>query len=169
MDLDYFLDDNLDLEDEVIKDGLEKVQLLKDTIYRVHQILIIGDIQSYKSSLSILLAKKLEYQHTKVLSNIDMIKMNESEKVKFISDEFDIAHTYKTSCLIIDSLETILEYHRDLKSGKLRFMSSLLNTIKTLLRKKPVTKENCLLVIINSIKMPGLDLDEYIDDYIILN
>lgn len=169
MELDYYLDNELDFNGETVKEGIEKILKFKDSNYRVHQILIIGDVQSHKTSLSAGLAKNLEYEHVKVISNIEMLGMSELEKIRFISSEFTKAQTYKTSCVVLDSLETILEYHRDDKSGKLRFMSSLLNTIKTLLRMKPVNIDNRLLVIANSIKMPGLDLDDYVDDYIILN
>jgi hypothetical protein len=97
-----------------------------------------------------------------------MIGMSERDKIFEFKRVFEVAYENKHSCIVIDGLETLIEYHRDSKSNKLRFMSFLFNTIKTLLQKRPANKECKILVIINSIKMSGLDLDDYVQDYLIL-
>ncbi len=167
MELDYYIDNKVSSDNEYVKEGLAKIQKFKDENLRLYQLLIIGEVQSLKTNISAYLGKATEFEYVKILSNINMIGMSEREKIMQFKSAFDEAYNFKRACIIIDSLETIVEYHRDTKTNKLRFMSFLFNTIKTLFKKY---HSSCnLFIIINSIKMPGLDLDDYIEDYLIIN
>ena len=168
MDLDYYINNKIKVDDEFIKDAAEKIRQIKELGPSIYQLLIIGKIESLKSNLSAYLAKEGSFEYTHVLSNFNMIGMSERDKIFEFKKVFDIAYENKNSCIVIDGLETLIEYHRDIKTNKLRFMTFLFNTIKTLLHKHPVNKECKILVIINSIKMPGLDLDDYVQDYLII-
>ena len=167
MDIDYYIDGKVNAENDIVKECLVKLQKFKDEKIRLYQLLIIGEVSSLKTNISAYIAKTTEFDYIKILSNMDMIGMSEREKIILFKNAFEEAYKNTRACIVIDSLELIVEYHRDTKSGKLRFMSFLFNTIKTLLKKYML---NCqIFVIINSIKLPGLDLDEYIEDYLIIN
>lgn len=168
MDIDYYINNKINTNDEFIKEAVEKIRQIKELGPPIYQILIIGKVESLKSNLSAYLAKEGNFDYTFVLSNVNMIGMSEKDKIFEFKRVFETAYEKKHSCIVIDSLETLIEYHRDSKSNKLRFMSFLFNTIKTLLYKRPIDKECKILVILNSIKMSGLDLDDYVQDYLIL-
>jgi len=168
MDIDYYINNKINTEDEFIKEAAEKIRQIKELGPPIYQLLIIGKVESMKSNLSAYLAKEGNFDYTFVLSNFNMIGMSERDKIFEFKRVFEVAYENKHSCIVIDGLETLIEYHRDSKSNKLRFMSFLFNTIKTLLQKRPANKECKILVIINSIKMSGLDLDDYVQDYLIL-
>jgi vesicle-fusing ATPase len=165
--LDYYIDNKVNADDEIVKECLAKIHKFKEEKISIYQLLIIGEVGSLKTNISAYIAKSTEFEYIKVLSNINMIGMSERDKIMQIKSAFDEAYKHSRACIVLDSLELIVEYHRDTKTNKLRFMSFLFNTIKTLLKKH---MPNCqIFVIINSIKLPGLDLDDYIDDYLLLN
>lgn len=168
MDIDYYINNRINIEDDFVKETVEKIRQIKELGPSIYQLLVIGKVEGLKSNLSAYLAKEGNFDYTFILSNFNMVGMSEKDKILEFKRVFDASYEHKNSCIVIDGLETLIEYHRDIKTGKLRVMHFLFNTIKTLLQKRPIDKEHRLLVILNSIKMPGLDLDDYVQDYLIL-
>ena len=77
-----------------------------------------------------------------------MIGFSETAKIMYIRDVFEQAYNSELSVIIIDNLETILEYYKD--EYNMRVMFSLLNSFKTLITKRPRNNQHKLVVILNS-------------------
>ncbi len=166
--LNYFIGNETDLSDDVFKNLRQIIEFLKEDPFNIFQLLIIGEPRSYKTEISAYLARQINFPYCKLISNNDMIGKTEIQKIEKINAIFTTAYEVEKSCIIIDSLETLLEYHRNEQTGELQFQKSLFNTIKTLLKKRPFNSRHKLLIILNSEKLIGLDLDEYISDHIML-
>jgi hypothetical protein len=90
-----------------------------------------------------------------------MIGYSESAKTHYIKEVFEQSYVSDIGVIVIDSIDTIVEYYRDTYGGGLRFMSSLYNSIKTLIKKIPTKKNHKLLVIINYDNMS--EFNNYVD------
>jgi vesicle-fusing ATPase len=173
LELDYYLPSNINENFLIVNSGFttfsqsyEELDNYKKSFDLIEDkylstILISGPTKTCKTTLSILLAKNCNYPYTKVISNNDMVGYSEGEKTNYIKEVFEKAYLSSHSVIVLDDIETIIEYHRDSVTGTLRLMSSLLNTIKTLIRKKPTKNGHKLLVILNYEKMN--ELDKYVD------
>ena len=116
---------------------------------QLYSILLSGQTGSGKTAFSAFLAKETNYPFIKVISNNDMIGFSESAKIHYIKEIFEQAYFSEIGVIVIDSIETIIEYYRDNISGSLRFLPSLFNSLKTLIRKIPIKKHHKLLLILN--------------------
>ena len=135
-DLDYYIDINIDIE-------------YNKPIDKPLQVIVIdGDTQIYKTSKSVLLAQKINYPYIKVISNNDMIGYSENSKTQYIKDIFNEAYSSPQSVIVIDNMDSIVEYYNN--GGTMRMMFSLYNSLKTLLSKKPTKANHKLIIIINA-------------------
>ncbi len=135
-DLDYYIEDKTIMVDNIISNKPLQV------------IVINGDTQTIKTSKSVLLAQKINYPYIKVISNNDMIGYSENSKTQYIKDIFNEAYSSPQSVIIIDNMDSIVEYYNN--GGTMRMMFSLYNSLKTLLSKKPTKANHKLVIIINT-------------------
>jgi len=135
-DLNYYIEDSTLMVDNIITDKQLQV------------IVIDGDDQTIKTSKSVLLAQKINYPYIKVISNNDMIGYSENSKTQYIKDIFNEAYSSPQSVIVIDNMDTIVEYYNS--GGTMRMMFSLYNSLKTLLSKKPTKENHKLVIIINA-------------------
>jgi vesicle-fusing ATPase len=77
-----------------------------------------------------------------------MIGYSENSKIQYIKDIFNEAYSSPQSVIVIDNLDTIVEYYNC--GGTMRMMFSLYNSLKTLLSKKPTKANHKLIIIINA-------------------
>lgn len=120
-------------------------------------IILKGPTGSGKTAFSAWLARSTGIPYIKIISNNDMIGYSEQAKTQYIRDLFEQAYISDNSVIVLDSIETIVEWYRDDVTGALRFMSSLLNAIKTLIRKVPPKPGHKLAIILNYDSMKDLD------------
>jgi vesicle-fusing ATPase len=139
-DLDYYI------ENKYNTINIDEYDTLVDKSLLV--IVIDGDTQTYKTSKSVLLAQKINYPYIKVISNNDMIGYSENSKTQYIKDIFNEAYSSSQSVIVIDNMDTIVEYYNN--NGTMRMMFSLYNSLKTLLSKKPTKANHKLIIIINA-------------------
>jgi vesicle-fusing ATPase len=128
---------------------IENINKFTNNSKQLHSILLTGPTGSGKTAFSVWLAKQTNYPFIKVISNNDMIGYSENAKTHYIKEIFEQSYVSDIGVIVIDSIDTIVEYYRDTYGGGLRFMSSLYNSIKTLIKKIPTKKNHKLLVIIN--------------------
>lgn len=129
----------------------------------LYSVLYVGAPHSGKTGNSIYLARELGYTFTKVISNNDMLGMSDTAKVAHILDIFNQAYLCEYACIVIDNLESILDYHRDTITGVLRFNNTLYQTIKTLVARRPVQPSNHLIIILNHEPMEGVSIRPYVN------
>ena len=60
-------------------------------------------------------------------------------------------------------MDTLIEYYRDEITGTLRFMNSVYNVIKTLIKRNPTKKNHRLLILLNTEEMNGFDFTKYLN------
>lgn len=128
----------------------------------LYSILCIGDPHTGKTKNSIYVARELKYAFTKVVSANDMIGMSDASKISYISDIFNQAYLCEYACIIVDNLDSILEYHRDTVTGALRFNNTLFQMIKTLVTRRPLHPTNKLVLLINHEPMEGVSIRPYV-------
>lgn len=129
----------------------------------LYSILYVGEPHSGKTKNSIYVARTLGYAFTKVVSSNDMIGFSDSAKIAHISDIFNQAYLCETACVVIDNLDSILEYHRDTVTGVLRFNNTLYQIIKTLVTRRPISPANRLVILINHEPMEGVSIRPYVN------
>lgn len=139
-DLNYYIDASFIKTDDMYE------KLICDDQLQV--IVIHGSTQKIKTSKSVLLAQKINYPYIKVISNNDMIGYSENHKTQYIKDIFNEAYNSSQSVIVIDNMDTIVEYYNG--CGTMRMMFSLYNSLKTLLSKKPLKGDHKLVIIINA-------------------
>ncbi len=167
--LDYYIQNGIiDYSDDfkLIKNlSLEYINNFKNNTKKyIGTIGIFGDTGTGKTAFSVWLSKQTEFPYIKVISNNDIAGYTESQKNIYIKEIFEQAYLSENSVIVIDSLDTILEYHRDDITGTLRFMNSLYNLIKTYVKKNPIKKNHKILIIINSELMSGIEISKYLEN-----
>jgi vesicle-fusing ATPase len=124
---------------------------------------IYGCAGSGKTAFSTWLAKYTDFPYVKIISNNDIAGYSELSKNNYIKDVFEQGYLSELSVIIIDSVDTIIEYYRDEITQTLRFMNSVYNVIKTYIKKNPTKPKHKMLIIFNSEYMTGFDFNKYID------
>jgi len=124
---------------------------------------IYGCSGSGKTSFSTWLAKYTNFPYVKVISNNDIAGYSESAKNNYIKDVFEQGYLSELSVVVIDSVDTIIEYYRDEITGTLRFMNSVYNVLKTYVKKNPTKPKHKMLIILNTEPMIGFDFNKYLN------
>ena len=123
---------------------------------------IFGCSGSGKTAFSTWLAKYTNFPYVKIISNNDIAGYSESAKNDYIKDVFEQGYLSELSVIVIDSVDTIIEYYRDEITGTLRFMNSVYNVIKTYIKKNPTKPKHKMLIILNTEPMTGFDFNKYL-------
>lgn len=152
-----YCEDFVIMKDEI----LHTINEFKQNSKQLYSILLKGPTGSGKTAFSAYIAQQTKFSFIKIISNNDMIGFSESAKIQYMKEIFEESYISNISLIVIDSIETIVEYYRDEVTGSLRFMSSVFNAIRTLLRKIPIKKGHKLCIIANYDLMN--DLDRYVD------
>ena len=119
---------------EILREGQFLVdQVKKDSNSQLSSVLFHGPPRSGKTALAAKVAIDSDFPFIKLVSPDDMVGMNEAAKIAHISRIFMDAYKSNTSLVVIDSIELILEW---VDVGP-RFSNPVLQTLITLLRKRP--------------------------------
>lgn len=124
---------------------------------------IFGCSGSGKTAFSTWLAKYTNFPYVKIISNNDIAGYSESAKNDYIKDVFEQGYLSELSVVVIDSVDTIIEYYRDEITGTLRFMNSVYNVLKTYIKKNPTKPKHKMLIILNTEPMTGFDFNKYLN------
>jgi vesicle-fusing ATPase len=124
---------------------------------------IFGCSGSGKTAFSTWVAKYTAFPYVKIISNNDIAGYSESAKNDYIKDVFEQGYLSELSVIVIDSVDTIIEYYRDEISGTLRFMNSVYSVLKTYIKKNPTKPRHKMLIILNTEDMNGFDFGKYLN------
>ncbi|GFS65439.1 vesicle-fusing ATPase 1 [Trichonephila inaurata madagascariensis] len=115
-------------------------------------VLLEGPPNSGKTALAAKLALKSEFPFVKLCSPEDMIGYTENAKCQMIKKVFDDAYKSHFSCILVDSVERLLDY------GAIgpRYSNSVLQALLVLLKKEP-PKGRKLLVLCTSSRRQVLE------------
>lgn len=92
-------------------------------------ILLYGKPGSGKTSLALNFAKHSKFSYIEFITADNLIGMVDNKKVQYISRIFDNAYKTANSCIVIDCMERIVNYH---DIGR-RFTNSTLQALLILL------------------------------------
>jgi vesicle-fusing ATPase len=166
--LDYYLQNGIvNYSDEFIKMNDSTCNFID--IFRENNKKMLSSIGIYgcsgsgKTAFSVWLAKYSKFPYIKIISNNDIAGYSESAKNNYIKDVFEQGYLSQLSVIIIDSVDTIIEYYRDEITGTLRFMNSVYNVLKTYIKKNPTKLNHKMLIIFNTEFMSGFDFNKYLD------
>ena len=67
MDIDYYINNKINIEDGFIKEAVEKIRQIKELGPPIYQLLIIGKVESMKSNLSAYLAKEGNFDYINII------------------------------------------------------------------------------------------------------
>ena len=120
-------------------------------------VLLHGPTASGKTALAAKIAIDSGFPFIKLISPEDMVGYNEMAKVHHISKIFEDAYKSRTSVVVVDNIERIIDW---VPIGP-RFSNTVLQTLMVFLRKQP-TKDRRLLVLATTTQRAVLkNLDVY--------
>lgn len=119
---------------------VRQVRESKET--RLLSLLIHGPSGSGKTALAAAVALKSKFPFIRLISPSDISGMSEAAKIQFIDNSFRDAYKSPLNILVIDSLETLVEW---VPIGP-RFSNNILQVLKVALKQKPPQGHRLLIM-----------------------
>jgi vesicle-fusing ATPase len=128
---------------EILKEGeLFVKQVSNAESSPLFSVLLHGPTASGKTALAARIAIDSGFPFIKLISPEDMVGYSEMARVQYISKIFDDAYKSRTSVVVVDNIERIIDW---VPIGP-RFSNTILQTLMVFLRKQP-TKGRRLLIL----------------------
>ncbi|SCU94570.1 LANO_0E07206g1_1 [Lachancea nothofagi CBS 11611] len=129
--------------EDILKNGERYVRQVRDSDKsRLVSLLIHGPAGSGKTALSAAIALKSDFPFIRLISADEMAGMSESAKIAYIDNTFRDAYKSSLNILVVDSLETLVDW---VPIGP-RFSNNILQTLKVYLKRKPPQGRRLLLI-----------------------
>ncbi|KAI8826177.1 P-loop containing nucleoside triphosphate hydrolase protein [Fimicolochytrium jonesii] len=129
--------------ERILSDGqlfIEQVRRSKRT--PLVSVLIHGPSGAGKTALAATIAMASDFPFIKLISPESMVGFTEQAKMNHISKIFNDAHRSEFSCIVIDSIERVLDW---VAIGP-RFSNTVLQTLMVLLKKPPMKNHRLLIL-----------------------
>ncbi|KAL2913937.1 transport between ER and Golgi ATPase protein [Polyrhizophydium stewartii] len=123
-------------------------------------VLLHGPVGAGKTALAATIAMSSEFPFIKLISPESMVGFTEAAKMSHISKVFNDAYKSPLSCVVVDSIERLLDW----ASIGPRFSNSVLQTLLVLF-KKPPPKGHKLLILATTSQRTILEQLELIDSF----
>ena len=117
----------------ILAEGSLSAQAVRDGDLSLFSTLIHGPPGSGKTGIAAKLALDAEFPFVKFVTPNNMVGMSEGQKVGYLDKVFRDADKSLTSLIVVDEIEAIIDY---VGVGP-RFSNSVLQTLRTFLRKPP--------------------------------
>ncbi|RNA29924.1 vesicle-fusing ATPase 1-like [Brachionus plicatilis] len=143
---------------EVLEEGKLRInQTIKSEMTPLVTILLEGKANSGKTALAAKIAMESEFPFMKFCSPQSMIGYSELAKAEAIKKVFNDAYKSELSCVVVDEIESLLDYA---PIGP-RFSNFVLQTLKILFKKLPPKGRKLLLIATTSEQELVKDLGLY--------
>nr|OQO31757.1 hypothetical protein B0A51_00659 [Rachicladosporium sp. CCFEE 5018] len=119
--------------DKILETGAEFINQVKSNTTPLLSVLVHGPRGSGKTALAARIAIDSEFPFIKLVRPMDMIGMNEMQKIQYLQKVFTDAYKSPLNILVLDDLDLILDW---VPIGP-RFSASVLAAIKGLMKNKP--------------------------------
>lgn len=129
--------------DQILKHGLRYVRQVRESDRsRLVSLLIHGPAGSGKTALSAAIALKSSFPFIRMISPEEIAGMSEAAKIAYIDNTFRDAYKSPLNILVIDSIETLVDW---VPIGP-RFSNNVLQVLKVYLKRKPPSDRRLLLI-----------------------
>jgi len=128
--------------DKILKNGRDFIKQVQSNTTPLLTVLMHGPRGSGKTALAARIAMDSEFPFCRLVRPVDMVGMNEIQKIQYLSKVFTDAYKSPLNVLVLDNIELIVDW---VPVGP-RFSSSVLAAIKGLMDNKP-PKGRPLLII----------------------
>ncbi|CCH62266.1 hypothetical protein TBLA_0G03290 [Henningerozyma blattae CBS 6284] len=129
--------------DSILKNGDRYVRQVKESEKsRLVSLLIHGPSGSGKTALSAAIALNSQFPFIRLISPNDISGMSEAAKITFIDNTFRDAYKSPLNILVIDSIETLVDW---VPIGP-RFSNNILQVLKVALKRKPPQDRRLLIM-----------------------
>jgi len=126
---------------------INKINILLSNEYRLKTVLLYGVNGSGKSVIQTLLAINSKSKYVKLMRASDVLSLNDTAKINYLTDVLNDANISGDAMLIIDDIEIMLNY-ADI-NNVVGYSNNIYQTILTLLKSIPDNKNNRLSIIIS--------------------
>lgn len=129
--------------DSILKNGGRYVRQVRESEKsRLVSLLLHGPAGSGKTALAAAIALKSEFPFIRLISPTELSGMSEGAKITYIDNTFRDAYKSPLNILVIDSLETLVDW---VPIGP-RFSNNILQVLKVALKRKPPQDRRLLLM-----------------------
>lgn len=129
--------------DAILKNGGRYVRQVRESSKsRLVSLLLHGPAGSGKTALAAAIALKSEFPFIRLISPTEISGMSESAKISYIDNTFRDAYKSPLNILVIDSIETLVDW---VPIGP-RFSNNILQVLKVALKRKPPQDRRLLIM-----------------------
>lgn len=118
---------------KILKNGRDFVEQVRNGTTRHLSVVLHGPSGSGKTALAAQIGLNSEFPFIKMVRPIDMVGMNEIQKIQHLSKVFTDAYKSPLNCLILDNIELLVDW---VPVGP-RFSSAVLAALKGLMENRP--------------------------------
>ncbi|AET41249.1 AAA family ATPase SEC18 Ecym_7426 [Eremothecium cymbalariae DBVPG len=129
--------------EEILKHGSRYVrQVQESSKSRLVSLLVHGPAGSGKTALAAAIALNSKFPFVRMISPVEIAGMSETAKISFIDNTFRDAYKSPLNILVIDSIETLVDW---VPIGP-RFSNNILQVLKVYLKRKPPNDRRLLII-----------------------
>ena len=129
--------------EDILKNGARYVRQVRESDKsRLVSLLVHGPPGSGKIALAAAIALKSDFPFIRMISPEEIAGMSESAKIAYIDNTFRDAYKSPLNILVIDSIETLVDW---VPIGP-RFSNNILQVLKVYLKRKPPNNRRLLLI-----------------------
>lgn len=142
---------------EILKEGQLFVKQVGEATTPLFSVLLHGPTASGKTALAARIAIDSGFPFIKLISPEDMVGFGEMAKIQHISKVFNDAYKSRTSVVVVDNIERIIDW---VPVGP-RFSNAVLQTLMVFLQKQPTAGRRLLVLATTTSRAVLKQLDMY--------
>lgn len=142
---------------EILKEGQLFVKQVGEATTPLFSVLLHGPTASGKTALAARIAIDSGFPFIKLISPEDMVGFGEMSKIQHISKVFNDAYKSRTSVVVVDNIERIIDW---VPVGP-RFSNAVLQTLMVFLQKQPTAGRRLLVLATTTSRAVLKQLDMY--------
>ena len=141
--------------DKILLEARGCLQKLRRTdLFKTSSMLLYGQPGTGKTTLTIQAALTSQFSFIKFITPKDLVGLSEFEKVAFIKEKFNDAYKSEEAIIVLDEIESLIEY---VQIGP-RFSNNVLQALKIFIKNES-NNLNCKVFIFGTTSLPDVMVD----------